>query len=40
VELTELEAIGSGSYRSRKELAKIAYERISGAYKESAGAED
>lgn len=32
VELTELEAIGPG--HPRKELAKIAFERISGAYKD------
>ncbi|MFI5322175.1 MAG: lysophospholipid acyltransferase family protein [Thermodesulfobacteriota bacterium] len=34
VELRELEVIPSVSRYSRKELAKIAYERISGAYRE------
>ena len=40
VDITELDVIGPGSYHSRKELAKIAFERISGAYSEISTPDD
>jgi len=40
VDFTELDVIGQGLYGSRKELARIAFERISGAYKEISSSDD